>query len=164
MAALKRFSLTGLVLPVVLVTLGVVAIAAFLSLKAALFAGAIFAAGLVLDTGLNCDYYSAGGGIGAGGAGAGSGDRQRLPRDEENRRVSETADSMRDQRDPTDPRAHNEYQEVRNFVNRCFGDSPVGSDHYPTPTPTPRDTGWTAKFEDVLSDPLGAAADAARNK
>ena len=164
MASLKRFCLTRLVFPVALVILGLVAIVAFLTLKAALSAGAIFAAGLILDTGLNCDYYSAAGGVGAGGAAAGSGDRQRLPGDEENRRVSETADSMRAQRDPTDPRAHNEYQEVRNFVNQCFGDSPVGSDHYPTPTPTPRDTGWTATFEDILSDPLGAAADAARNE
>ena len=163
MAALKRFCLAGLVFPVVLVALGAVAIVALLALKAAAFAGAIFAAGLILDTGLNCDYYSAGGGAGAGGAGAGSGDRQRLPSDEENRRVHETADSMRSQRDPTDPRAHNEYREVRNFVNQCFGDSPVGSDHYPTPTPTPSDTGWTDTFKKVLSDPFGAAADAARN-
>ena len=164
MAALKRFCLTGLLLPVVLVSLGVAAIAAFLSQQAELLAGAVFAAGAILDTGLNCDYYSAGGGIGAGGAGAGSGDRQRLPRDEEDQRVRETADSMRDTRDPTDRLAHNDYQDVRNFVNECFGDPPVGSDHYPTPTPTPRNTGWTATFEDVLSDPLEAAAEAARNK
>jgi hypothetical protein len=124
-------------------------------------------ASIALDTGLNCDYYSAGGATGAGGAGAGAGgdgERQRLPRDEENRRVQETADSMREQRDPTDPRAHNEYRDVRNFVNNCFGDPPIGSEHYPSPPSTPNDTGWVETFKNVLNDPLGSAADAVRNK